>query len=68
MRSVRPCATEHQGSDNAHVVAGTSCSSPAFLHLPGTAFPEHGQPGITVPKDPFGKCVKAEAIKVQSRE
>lgn len=66
--SVNPSAVEHQGYGRVCFLQGTCFSSPALQHVPATAFPEHGQPGIAVPKDPCRKCSKAKAIKGHSRE
>lgn len=63
--SVKLSAVEHQGYGSVCFLEGTCFSSPAFQHAPATAFPEHGQLGIAVPKDP---CLKAKVIKVQRRD
>lgn len=65
---VKPNAAEHQRNDSVCFLEGTCSSSPAFQHVPAAAFPEHGQLGIAVPKDPPWKRLKAKAIKVQGRE
>lgn len=65
--AVNPSAVEHQGYSSVGFLEGTCFSSPTFQHVPAAAFPEHGQLGIAVPKNPCRNCLKVKAIKVKNR-